>query len=172
MSNQLIAHLKSLQGMITATMLAFGSAMTMHQQRQQLHYENLAPTNGNFLSPVWFAFHDGSFDLYDLIHLPRLVFKVFADGGVTGLEGPIPNYIEAVRVSINDPTFDGTYPSFIQDALLSNVFANSSAGLNDGIQDIVFSEDKTLSSTSRTFATWSNSHKDIQHRQYCQPPLL
>ncbi|MHC4989814.1 MAG: spondin domain-containing protein [Planctomycetota bacterium] len=27
--------------------------------------ENLAPDSGNFLTPVWVGFHDGSFDLYD-----------------------------------------------------------------------------------------------------------
>ena len=27
--------------------------------------ENLAPENGNFLTPVWVGFHDGSFDSYD-----------------------------------------------------------------------------------------------------------
>ncbi|MEO0458651.1 MAG: spondin domain-containing protein, partial [Cyanobacteria bacterium P01_A01_bin.114] len=27
--------------------------------------DNLAPTNGNFLTPVWFGLHDGSFDIYD-----------------------------------------------------------------------------------------------------------
>ncbi len=28
--------------------------------------ENTAPTNGNFLTPVWIAFHDGSFDQFDI----------------------------------------------------------------------------------------------------------
>ena len=28
--------------------------------------ENLAPENGNFLTPVWVGFHDGTFDVYDL----------------------------------------------------------------------------------------------------------
>lgn len=28
--------------------------------------ENLAPANGNFLTPAWVAFHDGTFDVYDL----------------------------------------------------------------------------------------------------------
>ncbi|MEL6554460.1 MAG: spondin domain-containing protein [Cyanobacteria bacterium J06621_11] len=27
--------------------------------------DNLAPENGTFLTPAWFGFHDGSFDLYD-----------------------------------------------------------------------------------------------------------
>ena len=27
--------------------------------------DNLAPINGNFLTPVWVGFHDGSFDIYD-----------------------------------------------------------------------------------------------------------
>ena len=32
----------------------------------QVTIENLAPATGNFLTPFWVGFHDGTFDLYDV----------------------------------------------------------------------------------------------------------
>ena len=46
--------------LFTATPLLLGQASVT------VRIENLAPLNGNFLTPVWVAFHDGTFDLYDL----------------------------------------------------------------------------------------------------------
>ncbi len=35
------------------------------QQQVQVTVENLQPSNGFYFTPVWFGFHDGSFDLFD-----------------------------------------------------------------------------------------------------------
>ncbi len=145
MTNQLIAGLKSLQGIITATIVALGSTMTMASTATavtlQLAVENLAPTNGNFLTPVWFAFHDGTFDLYDLGSPASPAMEFFSDGGVTGLDPRVPGWVEAVQIATNSPDFNGTYPSFIADSLLSSEFGRSSASLNGGVQDIIFTDD-------------------------------
>lgn len=42
------------------TMASAASAATL-----RITVENLAPTNGGLLTPVWAGFHDGTFDLYD-----------------------------------------------------------------------------------------------------------
>ncbi|MBT9314294.1 spondin domain-containing protein [Leptothoe spongobia] len=42
------------------TMATAASAATL-----RVTVDNLAPTNGGFLTPVWVGFHDGTFDLYD-----------------------------------------------------------------------------------------------------------
>jgi hypothetical protein len=54
------------------TMLAaalLGSLLTLslaaHAQKVRVTIQNLAPEHGNYLTPAWVGFHDGSFDLYD-----------------------------------------------------------------------------------------------------------
>ena len=37
-----------------------------HAIKVKVSIENLAPTDGNFLTPVWVGFHDGTFDLYGI----------------------------------------------------------------------------------------------------------
>jgi hypothetical protein len=148
MTHQLIAGLKSLQKIVMATMVALGSTMTMTSTATaitlQISVESLAPPNGNFLTPTWFAFHDGSFDLYDLGSLSSPALEYFADGGVTGLDTRVPGWTQAVQIATGNPDFNGTYPSFINDALISTAFARSSAGRNGGVQDIVFTDDFSL----------------------------
>ncbi len=46
--------------------------------------ENLAPANGNFLTPTWVGFHDGSFDLYDLGEPATAGLERIAEDGNTG----------------------------------------------------------------------------------------
>ena len=45
---------------VTTVMAADAMATTL-----RVTVDNLAPTNGNFLTPVWVGFHNGSFDIYD-----------------------------------------------------------------------------------------------------------
>lgn len=148
MNNQLIEGLNSLQKIITATMVTLGSMMaiasTVTAATLKITVESLAPPNGNFLTPTWFAFHDGSFDLYNLGEPASQVLEYFADGGVTGIDTRVPGWVEAVQNATASPDFNGTYPSFINDALISTTFARSSAGLNGGVQDIVFTDDFSL----------------------------
>ncbi len=53
-------------GMAVGFALAL-SAVAAHAQTQvQITIENLAPVNGTRLTPMWFGFHNGTFDLYNL----------------------------------------------------------------------------------------------------------
>lgn len=47
----------------TGYLLTF--AMSASAATLRITIDNLAPTNGTALTPIWFGFHDGSFDLYD-----------------------------------------------------------------------------------------------------------
>jgi len=46
--------------------------------------ENLAPENGNFLTPVWVGFHNGGFDSYDSGAPLRETIERIAEDGNTG----------------------------------------------------------------------------------------
>lgn len=65
--------------------------------------ENLAPVNGNYLTPLWVGFHDGSFDIYDIgdpaeLYLERLaedgntvpISDEFAASGAGSAQGTLP----------------------------------------------------------------------------------
>lgn len=45
---------------------------------------NLAPAEGNFLTPLWAGFHDGSFDLYDIGSPATAGLERLAEDGNTG----------------------------------------------------------------------------------------
>lgn len=48
--------------------------------------ENLAPTNGTFITPVWVAFHDGTFDIYDQgVAASTALERLAEDGDTSGL---------------------------------------------------------------------------------------
>jgi hypothetical protein len=52
------------------TVLGFASLMANHPAmaatfQVTVTIENLAPVHGNYLTPFWVGFHDGSFDIYD-----------------------------------------------------------------------------------------------------------
>ena len=49
--------------------------------------ENLAPESGNFLTPVWLAFHDGSFDIFDEGGTASAGLESLAEDGATGTLG-------------------------------------------------------------------------------------
>lgn len=48
-----------------ALALSLSSGLAAQNVRVNVVLENLAPTNGTFLTPVWVGFHDGTFDTYD-----------------------------------------------------------------------------------------------------------
>ena len=50
--------------------------------------ENLAPAGGNFLTPVWVGFQDGSFDLYDLSSPAGSDLERLAEDGNAGPSPP------------------------------------------------------------------------------------
>jgi hypothetical protein len=47
--------------------------------------ENLAPSNGTFLTPVWVGFHDGQFDLYDRGSPASIALERLAEDGNTAV---------------------------------------------------------------------------------------
>ena len=53
----------------------------------KVELENLAPDDGNFLTPVWVAFHDGSFDIFDEGGIASAGLESIAEDGATGTLG-------------------------------------------------------------------------------------
>ena len=69
MSNYSSISMHWVQKVAIATTLALGAATGLAADAMaatlRVTVDNLSPTNGNFLTPVWVGFHDGSFDIYD-----------------------------------------------------------------------------------------------------------
>ncbi len=54
------------------------------QTKLTIEIENLAPTKGTLLTPVWFGFHNGTFDTYDRGRPASLgVERIAEDGNVS-----------------------------------------------------------------------------------------
>ena len=112
----------------------------------KLTVDNLSPENGTFLTPAWFGFHDGTFDLYDRNEpitpgLERLVedgdisfisdeFDDFGAGtvqgavqGEAGISGPIdPGESVSVVVDIDGSLPTSRYFSYASMVIPSNDF--------------------------------------------------
>ena len=54
-------------------------------QQVTISIENLAPENGTFITPVWFGFHDGTFDTYDRGRPSSPGLESLAEDGATDL---------------------------------------------------------------------------------------
>lgn len=69
MRNYILNSIHLVQKVSLITTLAIGATTVLAANAMastlRVTVENLAPTNGNFLTPVWVGFHDGSFDIYD-----------------------------------------------------------------------------------------------------------
>lgn len=50
----------------------------------RVRIQNLAPTNGIFLTPTWVGFHDGTFDLYDMGSAASSSLESLAEDGNAG----------------------------------------------------------------------------------------
>lgn len=67
---------------IVAIATALSSTLTLASSataaQLKVIVENLAPEDGNFLTPVWAGFHNGEFDSYDRVRpwIVSLVVKV------------------------------------------------------------------------------------------------
>jgi len=66
--------------------------------------ENLAPTNGTLLTPIWVGFHDGTFNLYDSGATASAALERIAEDGDVGL-------LNAVFSSSGAGTVQGTIAS-------------------------------------------------------------
>ena len=114
----------------------------------QITIENLAPEAGTGIAPSWFAFHDGSFDLFNVGETASPALELLAEDGIVGLEGQIPGVLEAgVASGLNldivqsglQALFDaGVDLSQVQppNSTVAGLFLESSAGINGGTQKI------------------------------------
>ena len=103
--------------------------------------ENLAPINGNFLTPVWVALHDGSFDIYDQGVAASAALEAIAEDGntapisaaftasgagtvqgtIVGPSGPIaPGDVATMRFQVDPSSPSSRYFSFATMIIPSN----------------------------------------------------
>ena len=75
-------HLLSLALLVLSLGLVITSAA--HAVPIKVKVENLAPSSGNLLTPVWVGFHDGSFDLYDIGSAATPGLERLAEDGTPG----------------------------------------------------------------------------------------
>lgn len=88
-------------GMLCLALVAAGPAAAIEVT---VTIENLAPANGNFLTPTWVGFHDGTFDLYDLGAPASAGLERIAEDGNTG---PLSGEFFASGAGVNDATIPG-----------------------------------------------------------------
>jgi len=95
----------------------------------KLTIENIAPQQGALVTPVWYGFHDGSFNTFDLDSPASTGIEHIAEDGYTGLENRLPGF-ENLGIDVNN---------FIipLENTISGLFSNS----NEGTQDILSSEE-------------------------------
>ena len=72
---------------VAPLLLAFSIAHPLGAVNVRVTVENLAPDEGNFLTPVWVAFHDGSFDIFDEGAMASAGLESIAEDGATGTLG-------------------------------------------------------------------------------------
>ena len=60
----------------------------------QVTVDNISPENGAGFSTPWFAFHDGSFDGFNVNEATSPQLELIAEDGIIGIEGQIPGFIE------------------------------------------------------------------------------
>jgi len=68
-------------GIVAIVVMASGSAQAVELT---ITVESLAPQNGSYLTPVWVAFHNGNFDIFDMGQPVSAAFERLAEDGNTG----------------------------------------------------------------------------------------
>lgn len=118
---------------IIATSLAIASTIAMPAVAKaislKLTVENLGPAQGAIVTPVWFGFHDGSFNTFDPNAPASTGIEHIAEDGYTGLENRLPGF-ENLGIDVNNFVIP-------LENTISGLFANS----NGGTQGIVSSEE-------------------------------
>lgn len=119
-------------------MMAVGSTLSIaanaNASTLRITVENLTPTNGAVVTPLWFSLHDGSFDSFDVGAAASSGIMNLAEDGITGLEGTVPGLVDFLLANGLDPS---VVPA--PEDTIAGIFANSSAGINGGVQGIVVS---------------------------------
>ncbi|GAB4457197.1 MAG: spondin domain-containing protein [Armatimonadaceae bacterium] len=59
-------------------------AASAQAQTYRVTVENLAPANGTFLTPVWFGFNNGTFDIYNMGEAASEALERIAEDGTVG----------------------------------------------------------------------------------------
>ena len=95
----------------------------------KLTIENIAPQQGALVTPVWYGFHDGSFDTFNPNSPASTGIEHIAEDGYTGLENRLPGF-ENLGIDVNNFVIP-------LDNTISGLFANS----NEGTQGILSSEE-------------------------------
>lgn len=115
----------------------------------QITLENLAPEAGTGIAQYWFAFQDGSFDLFNVGETASPQLELLAEDGIVGLDLQIPDLVEsAVALGLNldiiqpglqalfDAGFDFSQLQ-LPHSTVAGLFEESSAGINGGIQKAI-----------------------------------
>ena len=139
----------------------------MAETRVTITLENLAPDNGIGIAQTWYAFHDGTFDLYDTGATASQALEIIAEDGITGIEQDIPGLVaEAIANGANITDFPA-----VEDTVAGQ-FAASEAGTNGGIQGMLFTENREppfflLQNPGETVsATITIDDEDIENNRY------
>ncbi|NEO34875.1 MAG: hypothetical protein F6J90_00555 [Moorea sp. SIOASIH] len=131
------------QAVFLASLLTVGStvsiASTANAVTLKVTVENLTPENGGVVTPVWFGFHDGSFDSFNIGESASSGIEAIAEDAITGLEATVPGIVESLIELGLDPN---DVPP--QSSLIAGLFADSAAAQNGGVQGIVVDLDSPL----------------------------
>ena len=91
-------------GIFLAAILAVTPMLLAQEVSVTVRIENLAPPNGNFLTPFWVGFHDGSFDIYNIGAAAGAGLESLAEDGATAT-------LSAEFLASGAGTVDGTIVS-------------------------------------------------------------
>jgi hypothetical protein len=118
---------------IIATSIAIASTIAIPTVAKavtlKLTIENIAPQQGTLVTPVWYGFHDGSFNTFELGVPASTGIEHIAEDGYTGLENRLPGF-ENLGIDVNNFVIP-------LENTISGLFSNS----NEGTQGILSSEE-------------------------------
>ena len=103
----------------------------MESTQVKVTFQNVGPENGAVISPQWFSFHDGSFDLFNEGDPASSAIELVAEDGITGLEAEIPRFSDFLISQNIDPSQIAVPASTV-----AGQFAASDAASNGGVQNI------------------------------------
>ena len=97
----------SIGRILAAITLTLSIAAAAQAVEIKVTVQNLAPANGNFLTPVWVGFHDGGFDIYDIGAPATMGLERIAEDGDPG---PLSAEFMTSQPSGVDGVLDGIGP--------------------------------------------------------------
>jgi hypothetical protein len=117
-----------------ATIMAIASTLALPSIAAAVNIkitvDSLTPAAGGIVTPLWYSFHDGSFNTFDLGAPASTGIEHIAEDGFTGLESPETlNFLISQGLDPND--------IFPREETLAGIFDSSSASQNGGIQNFI-----------------------------------